>query len=106
MSTEDQELAKHALESAGIATTEKSYKPELTPPPDNGWIPLPNGCALYWRMTEQGREYVSDEVGGGVQVWHTALVDDSTLLAAIVKEMEFRKLEYEIAQRKKEDGKR
>jgi len=63
--------------------------PKITPPPKTGYIPLPNGCSLYWTETEQGREYVSDEVGGGVLVWHTALVDQSTLLAAIVKEAEF-----------------
>ncbi len=50
-------------------------------------------------MTEQGREYFSDEVGGGVQVWHTALVDQSTLLAAIVQEQAFQKLEYVIRER-------
>ena len=49
---------------------------------------LPNGCTLYWRDTEQGREYVSDEIGGGVLVWYTALVDSGTLLAALTKEQE------------------
>jgi len=50
-------------------------------------------------MTEQGREYISDEVGGGVKVWHTALVDESTLLAAIVQEQTFQKLEHVIYER-------
>lgn len=75
---------------------------KLQPPPDTGSIALPNGCALYWSMTEQGREYFSDEVGGGVAVWHTALVDQSTLLAAIVMEETHRRLEAEIARRSKE----
>jgi hypothetical protein len=70
----------------------------LTPPPDNGDVALPNGCHLYWRLTEQGREYVSDEVGGGVMVWHTALVDPETLLAAVVQEAKFQRIEYEIQQ--------
>lgn len=45
--------------------------------------PLPNGCTLYRQETEQGYEYWSDEVGGGVRVWITALADPTTLLAAI-----------------------
>lgn len=56
-------------------------------PPDEGQVALPNGCTLYWKMTEQGREYVSDEIGGGVYVWHTALCDHSTILAAVVTEL-------------------
>ena len=47
---------------------------------------LPNGHELFVEETEQGRAYWSGEVGGGVQVWHTALVDEHTLLAAIVEE--------------------
>lgn len=51
----------------------------------SGEIPLPNGCTLYWKYNEVGGiTYSSDEVGGGVHVWDTALVDDATLLAAIV----------------------
>jgi hypothetical protein len=45
---------------------------------------LPNGCTLY--VTDNGiggRNYVSDEIGGGVPVWDTCLVDVSTLIAAI-----------------------
>lgn len=48
---------------------------------------LPNSCTLYWRENEAGgRTYYSDEVGGGVVVWDTALVNESTLLAAMVQE--------------------
>jgi hypothetical protein len=67
-----------------------------------GNIRLPNGCTLYWKETEQGREYFSDEVGGGVNVWHTALVDQSTLLAAITQENAILKLEYYKRDREKE----
>jgi hypothetical protein len=58
---------------------------------------LPNGCYLYWRIDPavNAREYYSDEVGGGVAVWHTALVDPETLLAAVVIEAELRRAELE-----------
>lgn len=79
------------------------YAPAIPDVPDEGMISLPNGCTLYWKETEQGREYISDEVGGGVQVWHTALVDQSTLLAAIVQEQTFQKQEYEIGRRMDSD---
>ncbi len=50
---------------------------------------LPNGCTLYWRVNEAGgRTYTSDEVGCGVEVWDTALVSSSTLIAAMNKENE------------------
>ena len=50
-------------------------------------INLPNGCTLYWEDNKVGgRTYYSDEVGGGVMVWDTALVDQSTLLAALTQE--------------------
>lgn len=54
-----------------------------------GTCRLPNGNTLYW-SDEQGlgRRYLSDEVGGGVIVWVTALVCESTLLAAMCKEKE------------------
>lgn len=49
--------------------------------------PLPNGCTLYREPNEVGgHRYWSDEVGGGVGVWDTCLVDSSTLLAALVAE--------------------
>lgn len=48
---------------------------------------LPNGCTLYCRSNEAGgRTWFSDEVGGGVVVWDTALVDATTLLAAFTEE--------------------
>lgn len=50
-----------------------------------------------------GRVYHSDEVGGGVSVWDPSLVDSATLLAAIVQEEHFRRLEAEIARRNKEN---
>lgn len=60
------------------------------------WIDLPNGCGLFVMPCSDtgGRIYYSDEVGGGVQVWHTALVDKTTLLAAIVEEERARIKEY------------
>jgi hypothetical protein len=54
--------------------------------PMRGSVELPNGCTLFWGTDDQGRTYASDEVGGGVPVWNTALVCMSTLLAAIVQE--------------------
>ena len=48
---------------------------------------LPNGCRLYMRHNEAGgRTYYSDEIGGGVFVWDTCLVDLSTLLTAMAYE--------------------
>lgn len=52
-------------------------------------LPLPNGYTLYVQDGEQGREYISDEIGGGVLVWHTALVAQSTLLTALAAEAKF-----------------
>lgn len=52
-----------------------------------GEIPLPNGCTLFWKRNEVGGiDYTSDEIGGGVEVWNSALVDGYTLLAAIAHE--------------------
>ncbi len=54
---------------------------------EKGDVMLPNGCTLYWKANEVGgRTYHSDEIGGGVHVWDTALVNSSTLLAAITIE--------------------
>ncbi len=48
-------------------------------------IPLANGCTLYRRPNEVGGfVYSSDEIGCGVHVWDTALVDHRTLLTAMV----------------------
>lgn len=58
---------------------------------------LPNGCTLFWKTGDMGREYFSDEIGGGVSVWHTSLVSDSTLLAALTQEQTCRHSEYQKA---------
>jgi hypothetical protein len=66
------------------------------------YIMLPNGCALYWKdNTVGGRIYYSDEIGGGVFVWDTCLVDQSTLLAAIVQEENLRIKEFHKKKNKK-----
>ncbi len=59
---------------------------------------LPNGCTLYKESNGVGgHRYWSDEIGGGVCIWDTSLVDSSTLLAAIVEEQrEKRKQEREL----------
>jgi len=49
---------------------------------------LPNGCTLYRKENEAGGQtYYTDE-NGGIEyvVWNTALVCESTLLAAIHQE--------------------
>lgn len=59
-----------------------------------GEVNLPNGCTLYYKTNEVGcRTYISDEIGGGCEVWNTALVDRSTLLAALTHEEALRHLE-------------
>lgn len=51
---------------------------------------LPNGYMLYCEDNEVGgHRYWSDEIGGGVVIWDTALVDMSTLLAAMVEEQRY-----------------
>ncbi len=61
---------------------------------------LPNGCHLYWEDNEVGgRRYDSDEVGGGINVWDTCLVQDSTLLAALTQEAELQYLEKFLARK-------
>jgi len=48
---------------------------------------LPNGATLFVEFNEVGgRRYWSDEIGGGVCVWDTSLVDSGTLLAAMAEE--------------------
>ncbi len=48
---------------------------------------LPNGCHLYRKLNSVGGyTYFSDEVGDGLMVWDTSLMDESTLLTAIVCE--------------------
>jgi len=47
----------------------------------------PTGCHLFRKPNQAGGyTYYSDEIGGGVVVWDTALVNESTLLTAIVCE--------------------
>ncbi len=61
---------------------------------DTGFVDLPNGCTLYWERNEAGgRTYMSDEIGPAMTVWDTALMDDSTLLAALTQEATLRRLE-------------
>lgn len=51
------------------------------------WVQMPNGYGLWIRENEAGgRTYASDEIGGGVTVWDTALVNRSTLLFALAIE--------------------
>lgn len=56
---------------------------------------LPNGCHLFRSPNDAGgHTYFSDEVGGGVEVWDTCLVNESTLLAAILCEQHRKYMEY------------
>lgn len=73
----------------------------LPPVPQNGSMLLPNGHYLFWKFDPAVgcRDYWSDEVGGGVNVWNTALVAESTLLAAIVYEHRLLRLESEHKER-------
>ena len=70
--------------------------------PEEGRVALPSGCTLYWRLDKRvnARVYYSDEVSSGVHVWDTALVDENTLLAAIVEEAGLKRLELELKKRK------
>lgn len=46
-----------------------------------------NGYGLFVKDNEVGgRTYYSDEIGGGVVVWDTALVGEETLLTAMLEE--------------------
>ncbi len=56
---------------------------------------LPNGCTLYYKDNGAGgRKYFSDEIGGGVDVWDTCLVDEGTLLYAMMYERKLVMEEY------------
>ena len=56
---------------------------------------LPTGYHLYRKPNKVGGHiYYSDEIGGGVVVWDTCVVDESTLLTAIVCEKHRKYLEY------------
>lgn len=49
------------------------------------------GVTMWWEDNGVGgRRYYSDEVGCGVLVWDTSLVDSESLFAAIRQEMKFR----------------
>ncbi len=61
---------------------------------------LPNGCHLFREPNGVGGyRYFSDEIGCGIMVWDTCLVNESTLLAAIVEEKKRIYLEYQINKR-------
>lgn len=50
---------------------------------------LPNGVTIFWEPNGVGgRSYISDEIGGGVLVWDTALVNRESLSAAMEIERE------------------
>lgn len=100
------DVAVFAMNHCHVTATPKGERhiPALPEVPESGEERLPNGCTLYW-ITDSVvgcRRYLSDEIGGGVDVWHTALVDSATLLAAIVCEERLRRLELEHERRKKE----
>jgi hypothetical protein len=64
---------------------------------------LPNGSTLYREEnTVGGYRYWSDEVGGGVCVWDTCLVDSGTLLAAMADDVRLRYEAQREARNKKE----
>lgn len=52
-------------------------------------IEMPNGYCLfvYEDTLVGGRVYFSDEIGGGVEVWQTALVDRTTVSFALAHEL-------------------
>ncbi len=60
-----------------------------------GYKDLDNGCRLYWKTSPYhgGRVYYSDEIGGGVVIFDTGVVDIKTLLVAIEQEHLFREEE-------------
>jgi hypothetical protein len=69
--------------------------------PTNGVVDLPNGCTLYWELNDVGgRTYTSDEIGDGVLVWDTALIDVSTLMAAMTHEATLVKAEEHWAKKR------
>lgn len=64
---------------------------ELKLDPQCGTFQLGDGYILTWHIEEQtgGRVYVSDEIGGGVVVWDTALVSERAMLGALMLERVF-----------------
>lgn len=62
--------------------------PQTELDPREGSVEMHNGARLYWKTNEAGgRTYYSDEIGGGVMVWDTCLVDFGTLCEAISCEL-------------------
>jgi hypothetical protein len=52
-----------------------------------GGCELHSGATLFWETNKAGgRTYSSDEIGGGVEVWDTALVSETTLMEAMAIE--------------------
>jgi len=59
-------------------------------------ITLPSGKTIWWEYNGAGgRTFYSDEVGNGVVVWDTALVDKSTLECVLTWERRLREEEDE-----------
>ena len=57
---------------------------------------LPSGKTIWWEYNGAGsRTFYSDEVGNGVVVWDTALVDKSTLECVLTWERRLREEENE-----------
>lgn len=82
------------------AILEAHPRNEAVDDPTHGESRLPNGSTLYWSQNAVGgRTYLSDEIGGGVEVWDTCLVDQSTLLAAMAKEAELQVIERAAARK-------
>jgi hypothetical protein len=68
-------------------------------------FPLANGCTLFIKQNEAGgRTYISDEVPCGVEIWDTALVSQSTLIAAMNAENTILYEEF-MKERESKDGK-
>lgn len=68
--------------------------PDPDPPRGNGCGPLeevctlPGGYMLYRQRNEVGGyAYWTDQIGGGVMVWDTSIVDPNTLLIAMSEEI-------------------
>lgn len=69
---------------------------------EEGWYRMPSGYTLFWKRNEAGgRTYLSDEVGGGVFTWDTALVGRDTLAFAMAVEDGLNKAEHIAAERAK-----
>lgn len=57
----------------------------------------PTGCHLFRKRNDAGGwTYFSDEISGGIPIWDTSLVSESTLLTAILCEQHRRHLEFMI----------